>query len=356
MSQAKKILMAGATFSAALGIGFVMQNGDALAARFGSETAQVQPAQVAPVAPAVMQIAVSSQATDVAAEGPALMQLAANEVAPAVVLPVDQLGIVYAESPVQLAAVEVEAPAAPLMSVQPEPALPSQTVATVDCSIDMAGTAVAGAMVALVIDAPCQTGAEFIVHHQGMMFTALTDDAGHAELTVPALGLNSVFVAAFASEDGAMASVEVPELALYDRAVLQWQGDLGVSMQVYEFGAEYGAAGNVNAANPRGIDALAEGQGFMVALGETGATDSYRAEVYTYPVNTSSMTGNILVSVDAQITAGNCGREVTAQSIQITAGEDPTGEDLVMTMPDCDGVGDILVLNAMFDEIMVAMN
>ncbi|NBT31303.1 MAG: hypothetical protein EBT13_05210 [Rhodobacteraceae bacterium] len=155
--------MAGATFSAALGIGFVMQNGDALAARFGSETAQVQPAQVAP---AVMQIAVSSQATDVAAEGPALMQLAANEVAPDVVLPVDQLGIVYAESPVQLAAVEVEAPAAPLMSVQPEPALPSQTVATVDCSIDMAGTAVAGAMVALVIDAPCQTGAEFIVHHQ----------------------------------------------------------------------------------------------------------------------------------------------------------------------------------------------
>jgi len=37
MGQLKKIGMAAGTFSVALGIGFVMQNGDALASRFGNE-------------------------------------------------------------------------------------------------------------------------------------------------------------------------------------------------------------------------------------------------------------------------------------------------------------------------------
>ena len=37
MSRARQFIMAGGTFSVALGIGFVMQNGDALAGRFAEE-------------------------------------------------------------------------------------------------------------------------------------------------------------------------------------------------------------------------------------------------------------------------------------------------------------------------------
>jgi len=44
MANIKQIGMAAGTFSVALGIGFVMQNGDALASRFGAESAPAQPA------------------------------------------------------------------------------------------------------------------------------------------------------------------------------------------------------------------------------------------------------------------------------------------------------------------------
>ncbi len=44
MAKLRKIGMAAGTFSVALGIGFVMQNGDVLASRFGADSAPVQPA------------------------------------------------------------------------------------------------------------------------------------------------------------------------------------------------------------------------------------------------------------------------------------------------------------------------
>ncbi len=54
MSRINQYVVATATFSVALGIGFVMQNGDALAARFSEAPTAAMPApqQVAVVVPA----------------------------------------------------------------------------------------------------------------------------------------------------------------------------------------------------------------------------------------------------------------------------------------------------------------
>ncbi len=79
MSLVKKYGMAAATFSAALGIGFAMQNGDAVAARFGASGDVAQPA-----APAAVEVVLAS-APDA---GPVLMQPAPNAPIAAMVAPV----------------------------------------------------------------------------------------------------------------------------------------------------------------------------------------------------------------------------------------------------------------------------
>lgn len=57
------------------------------------------------------------------------------------------------------------------------------------------------------------------------MFTILTDAAGTTDILVPAMAQDAFFIAAFESGDGAITSAEVPELANFDRAALQWQGN-----------------------------------------------------------------------------------------------------------------------------------
>ena len=44
----------------------------------------------------------------------------------------------------------------------------------------------------------------------------------------PRLLKMAVFIAAFDSGEGAVATLSTPEVADYDRAVLQWSGDTGL--------------------------------------------------------------------------------------------------------------------------------
>ena len=73
-----------------------------------------------------------------------------------------------------------------------------------------------------------------------MMFTAMTDDAGAADLQVPALAEVAVMIVAFTEGDGAVSTVVVPDFANYDRAVLQWQGNTSVMLSAYEGDAGFG--------------------------------------------------------------------------------------------------------------------
>jgi hypothetical protein len=61
------------------------------------------------------------------------------------------------------------------------------------------------------------------------------------------------------------------------------------------------------------------------------------------------------VSVEAEITEANCGRDVAAQTFHVHAGEIQT-RDLSMTIPACDAVGDFLVLNNLIEDLKIAAN
>lgn len=348
MSRIRQILMAGGTFSVALGIGFVMQNGDALAGRFTDDSAAPpmvsQPlVAVMPQVPtgALPAAVVTAMATPVAAT--------LAEVVAAVAMPQDPMSPRFAPDQTVLAAVET----GPLMS-DALPMPPAEPVApALVCDAHLGASVQPAAMVGLTLTAPCSPDAAVVIHHQGMMFSIVTDAAGTAQVSVPALAEVAVFVAELDGGQGAAATAMVPELAGFDRAVLQWQGLGGMQLHALEFGAGYDDAGHVwaGAARVAGIT-----DGFITPLGDARAAVPMLAEVYSYPIDAAAQDGAIDLSVEAEVTAANCGRDLAAQSIQITPGAEVAVVDLTMTMPDCSAVGEFLVLDNMLTDLTLASN
>ncbi len=345
MSQVKKLMMAGGTFSVALGIGFAMQNGDALAARFAADAAVVS--EIAPPLAEPMAVVAAAFADDPTSD-PAMSAPMTESLSAAIAIPAPMLKPTTPAEPIRLAAVEADAPMTDAM--KPDAALPPA-----DCRAEMTAVTAPAAMVTLDLSAPCNASATFVIHHQGMMISALTDADGFASVTVPALAKEAVFIAAFDNGQGAVAAIAAPDVDNFERAVLLWQGDAGVNIQAYENGAIFGAPGNVSVASPRDASVAVAGDGgFLVRLGATGAVNPLMAEIYTYPVGVTARDGSVDLNVEAEITSVNCGRDIAAQSIQVVPGQDPRATDLTLTMPACDGVGDFLVLNNMFEDIRVA--
>lgn len=356
MSRAKKILMAGGTFSVALGIGFVMQNGDALASRFGSEPPVVVAAGVASGA-GVVQVSAVAETTQIidlpVAEGPALVAPLPVDAAFELSIPETAAPPQPAPVPVLLAAADTDAP----LTDVPFADAPAQSevVAVPDCAPDLMATVLPGAMVRLDLTAPCNPNARLTLHHQGMMFSEVTDAAGSISVEVPALAEIAVFIAALDAGEGAVATASVPEVAMFDRAVLLWQGDTGLSIQAREFGADYGDPGHVWAQAARTPEAALTGEGgFLVRLGNGDTNNPLMAEIYSFPSGLTDRAGDVILSVEAEITPLNCGRDIAAQSLQIAPTAETSATDLTLTMPGCDTVGDLLLLETMLTDLQVA--
>ena len=341
----KKFVTAGTTFSVALGIGFVMQYGDALASRVGvdepisgpeSHNAQVAVATALVVEEAAPDTMPSRKTASREINLAALTDVQIDPDTPVMVVPTaaDVIDAAAKTAPAVEAAAPKKAP---------------------DCAPMMTAMAKPMAIVRLTLMNACSADTVVTIHHQGMMFNAITDDSGLLSVEVPALSRDALFIADFKTGGGAAASVVVPDLANYDRAVLQWQGEDGVQLHALEFGAGYDDAGHIWSASAGApADAMSGVGGFLTQLGNPAVSDGLKAEVYTYPSGQNARDGNVVLNVEAEITPRNCGREVAAQSIQIAPRQTAKAIDLTMTMPGCDAVGEFLVLKNMFADLKLA--
>ncbi len=373
MPQIRKIVMFGSTFAVALGIGFVMQNGDALAARFATDdelrAAQAQVMSRSGINDFIVLDALPraeaepempeptvAEAEPSPEDGPVLPELDLPAVAAAMIeFPVFE-AIPALALPVHFAAAEASEPdvatdAGPGRDVASANTAPAPT----DCAPAVQARTTDAAMVALSVSAPCNIDSRGTLHHHGMMFTFLTDEEGTAELVVPALVETAVFIAEIAGGESALTMIEVPDVALYDRAVLQWQGEAGLELHAREFGAGYGEAGHVWQAAARGAASGDAGSaGFLVRLGDAAAEQALMADVYTFPRGMAAQEGTVVLTAEIEITAANCGRDIAAQSLQIGADSERTALDLTLTLPGCDATGDFLVLQNMFEDLTLA--
>ena len=219
------------------------------------------------------------------------------------------------------------------------------------CEIQVSAAPLEPASVALEIDAPCNPNERISLHHMGMIVSETPSVEGRLQVTIPALSQKAVFMIVPDSNGAVVATAEVPSLADYDRVALQWAGDGGFQIHAREFGADYGSAGHVWAEST----SLAGEEGGQVArLGDPTLANANFAEIYTFPKSRSKQGGTIALTVEAEVTEKNCGRDIAAQSIELRDADLPRTQDLVLSVPECSSVGDFLVLNNLIDDLKIA--
>ncbi len=342
-----RILLAGGTVASAVGIGFVMQN-------FSPTGPGSAPVQTAVVHQSVTGgVAVSTMIGNRAAMRPVIdathtadpmdvtdIELTAGD------LPETKPVTGGGETPVVLATLENDA--------DQLTAAPSSLVATCDATMEAAPTA--AAMVELALSS-CLPNTRVTLHHNGLMATYVTGASGDLDVTLPALSQQALFLAAFPDGTGAVASTTVSDIADYDRVAVQWQGDEGFQLHAREFDADYGEEGHVWSGATGSLGhAVSGNSGVLTRLGDFDTAETLRAEVYTFPTNSAARDGEIALSVEAELTEANCGREIEAQSLQLQGGGALSVRDLTLQVPSCDGQGGFLVLKNLLQDLKIARN
>lgn len=329
MALTNRFLMGCASLSMVFAIGFVMQNGAEVP---GKRTAQApRLAADAPVAAQDDRFELSGITLTVGSpeSAPDL---------PASTLVEGDLG----EAPVERLA------AAPQLD-GPGFEVPVLEVPSRACDPVMQLSPQPGAMVLISIDAPCLPEQRVTLHHNGLMFTHISDVDGQLVVTAPALAESAVFIADFSNGDGAVGHIMVPDMPLYQRAAAQWRGDLGIELHAREFGADYGDAGHVWSGALDATQAAAS----LVLLGDRSLPESYRAEVYTVAAATAQG-GDIQLSIEAEVTEANCNRDIQAEAIQWSPSGRLDVRELSLAVPGCETVGDFLLLKNLLQDLKIA--
>ncbi|WP_417205591.1 translocase [Antarctobacter sp.] len=324
MARLTSYILGSATLVCALGTGYVMQYG------FGLPQSNARPA------------------ADVQLELSSITPTSSALVVP--LLPAEQpMAEPLPDTPVEVkAAFETDVPETQL------PESPEETGFA--CDITMTAEPIAGALVDLALSAPCHASERVTLHHQGMMFSDVMQPDGTLSVDIPALAEQAIFIASFAGGDGAMATTEVSSLLFYDRVAVQWKGEAGLQLHAREFAAEYFSEGHIWAASAGNLTAAAKGEGgFLTRLGQMDAPEALVVEVYSFPSGTARRSGEVLLSVEAEVTAKNCGAAVEAQTLQILGGGPLRTHDLTLDMPSCDAVGDFLVLKNLVEDLTIAI-
>ncbi|WP_204112543.1 hypothetical protein [Shimia biformata] len=333
-SVVRRYALACMTGTCAIAIGFLMQSSEASQAAQAPEFPQ---SVAAPLQPQQVRLQVN----------PVIQSADGQSVTPLPYLPNEALREVdLPDQPIVLL-VSRDAPVAEMPAEEATPML--------SCDAQLTAEAGAAATVTLTLTAPCLTGERVTFHHEDLKFTHSVGADGSLTITVPALAENAVFIAAFPSGEGAVANAAMPSLSFYDRVVVQWQGDSGLELHALEFGADYGQDGHVWRAAPRDLTSVLGGHGgFMMTLGDPTVPEAQRAEVYTFPSGQARRSGDVSLSVEAEITADNCGKQYKARSIELLGGQAPRIREIDLAMPGCDGAGGFLVLQTLLEDLKIA--
>lgn len=304
----------------------------------------------------------------VLAQGP-LADPLGSEPDPAVTRSASETALTFPEAAAAPAASEPPAEQAPqadlavelaavsdLGSVAPEPSVSAAEASAADvCTIHFGATPAPAALVALSLDAPCNSGEEVNFEHYGLRFSEQLGPEGKLDLLVPAMADNAIFVASFGNGARATAKTDVPDFADYDRVALVWKGATGLQLHALENGASYGEPGHVWADAPGVAAQATEGKGgFVSVLGSTAA--GYAADVYTYPDRLMDTVAAPQVSIEAQVMENTCDSRIEGAFLHANAGRAPTLTDVTMAVPGCDAVGEYLVLSNLPQDLKIARN
>lgn len=264
------------------------------------------------------------------------------------------------EAPAKLpepAAVVETAPVKPATVVEAAPTKPAVVqpveVAADPCPVTLDLNKSENAMITLMLTAPCHPAERVVLKHAGLAVSAQTLASGALVASLPALEQDATIVVLFKDGTAAEATLMVPEIATVRRFAVQYQADDAFQLHAFEDEAGYGGPGHVSGATPHLPAAGVPGKGgFLTLLGDSTTDLPLLAEVYTYPAD---QTQKPEVVVEAAVTETACGREILGETITSFGGTVDIG-DLTVAMPECDAVGDYLVLKNLVPDLNIAAN
>lgn len=306
----RRVITVGGTLFCAWGIGYLMQSA-------GQETPKALPEPV------------PEETVESAMQGDLLVQNGA---------PVELSEITLASVPIDSAMVRPPSPVTDA-ALQSSDTLTGDTISNSQprsaCTPSLSLAPEAAAMVGMTLEAPCQSNSRVTIHHNGMMFTEMTDENGHLQLRIPALSQEAVFILSFPEGDSLVAKTRIRELAQYDRIVVQWTGKTGLHVE-----------------DPNGFTATG---GFVTRLGANDLENARIAHIFTHRVDRPEGEGSAL-HLHAEVTETNCGQQIHAQSLNLIGGARPVVHDIQVSFPDCQQIGDFLVLKNLLNDRKIAGN
>ncbi|MFN3954224.1 MAG: hypothetical protein ACK4LQ_07190 [Pararhodobacter sp.] len=249
----------------------------------------------------------------------------------------------------------------PVVGMPDDPVAVDGLLAEIEaCARWLVATPEAGAMLDLSLFAPCDAGETVRLDHAGVQFEAVIDADGQLLLSLPALAGMAEVSVIFA--DGARVSdaAAVPDLGLFDRVVLHWQGPAVLALNAYEFEAEFGASGHIHPASA-GMPAQA-GHGALSMLGgvgaagEDGAAVAALVQIYSYPMGLSARLGQVDLELEVAISEASCGRDIDIALMPVLDAAPGDWHRISITLPECDGQGGFLVLKNLLPALTIASN
>ncbi len=338
MQVFRRVGMAGSVFMLALATGYVTQNGGAIASRFS---------------PGATPGGVAQIASDPAPEAPQ-HESAVNTSETAPTTSLSSVSI-----PVEPAVMALTAPATRLFADRLSGTTQTPVIApdTPTCDVTLSAIPGDAAMVDLSVVAPCHPNETVIIRQGTLKFTQATDHDGQLRLSLPALSADASLEVELSDGTAATTQADVPAASSYEHVGLQWTGRTDLQLHAFEFGATYGQPGHVHAGAAHSPDrAKLMGAGYMTLLGDPTLEGGMMAEVYSFPSADAHARGVIRITVEAEVTRDNCGRQVSAETLQPVLGDGLDAVDLTLSVPGCDALGEFLVLNNVLRDMKIAAN
>lgn len=366
MQKKQRYITAGITLAAVVGAAHLMQSGrDGPAPQPATQVAGVSAASAAgavatpDVVPPQIDTARNGQneVTLSAAEAePTPEPMAETMVADALPRPPRDM---LMPTPLPRVGAELQSRMANTVSTAPAPAVtqPRRNEFGLTCGPVLSAAPGDVATVALTLTAPCRGQERIAVRHGELVFSGRLDTFGIFKANIPALVPNANFTITFPDGETASADVDVPAAAELRRVALAFEGNAGLQIHALEFGADYGEEGHVWAGRPRDVATAAKADGgFLMSLGDPGLEKPQLAEVYTFPQDAAGREGAVRLSVEAEVTAFNCDREIAGQTLERGADGTISVVSMTVAIPDCTAVGEYLVLKNLLRDMKIASN
>ena len=220
--------------------------------------------------------------------------------------------------------------------LQPPPLFPDRTLETRaerldSCDPELQVSETPSGHIHVALLAPCYASSPIKIQFNDLVADDTTDATGFWEARLPPLGERTHI------------SVNVDRYLLQDTFVLDTLIDQRLVILAWDGSQTFRIKTDVPVAERSDANAL---------ISRLGDGSGASLEVMSFPKNGAS--GTVRLSVEAEVTRANCDRTIKTVAFQTGYLGALRKTDIEYTMPDCDRVGDVVLLQNLFRDMTLA--